>query len=165
MADPHSVQEIVGSLLSAQSPRSSQIHFLKSSRACGSRFCCDDAEAMQQAEVAAWNIYAQISRLSGPYWHHLSCTRNPQMPVLHLEACSHCKSQEGKERCCHMFQHFLLVFQRLKSHLPFAQDKILRPRVAWRRFKPSALGEFIALGSTEAVTSLVNSDDSSHSLS
>jgi len=25
-----------------------------------------------------------------------------------------------------------------------------RPRVAWRRFKPSALGEFIALGSTEA---------------
>ncbi|CAK9044595.1 Demethylphylloquinone reductase NdbB [Durusdinium trenchii] len=59
-------------------------------------FCLGDASAgtpatgqiaMQQAEVAAWNIYAQLSCL---------------------------------------------------------------PRVAWRRFKPSALGEFIALGSTEA---------------
>eukprot|EP00438_Fugacium_kawagutii_P020046 Skav201026 [mRNA] locus=scaffold3386:55864:57360:+ [translate_table: standard] len=59
-------------------------------------FCLGDASAgapatgqiaMQQAESAAWNIYAQISGL---------------------------------------------------------------PRIAWRRFKPSALGEFIALGSTEA---------------
>eukprot|EP00435_Cladocopium_sp_Y103_P057667 s25_g19.t4 len=59
-------------------------------------FCLGDASAgspatgqiaMQQAEAAAWNIYAQLSGL---------------------------------------------------------------PRVAWRRFKPSALGEFIALGSTEA---------------
>ncbi|CAJ1364759.1 unnamed protein product, partial [Effrenium voratum] len=43
--------------------------------------------AMQQAESAAWNIYAQLSRL---------------------------------------------------------------PRLAWRRFKPAAMGEFIALGSTQA---------------
>jgi len=59
-------------------------------------YCLGDASAgspptgqiaMQQAEAAAWNIYAQLSGL---------------------------------------------------------------PRVGWRRFKPSALGEFIALGSTEA---------------
>ena len=65
-------------------------------RCCGIRHRADrgglsavelPSEAMQQAEAAAWNIFAQLSGL---------------------------------------------------------------PRMAWRRFKPSALGEFIALGSMDA---------------
>ena len=72
---------------------------------------------MQQAEAAAWNIYAQLSSLSSP-------------------------------------QKTLFFNTTLLGRFARRGWTWSRPRVAWRRFKPSALGEFIALGSTEAAKSL-----------
>lgn len=72
---------------------------------------------MQQAEAAAWNIYAQLSGLSSP-------------------------------------QKTLFFNTTLLGRFARRGWTWSRPRVAWRRFKPSALGEFIALGSTEAAKSL-----------